>query len=161
MMIPMNQEKELQQEIAAQTSAFSDKSKDINTSLHIMAAHLHRYKSELHRVEYLLLELQSTKFDKTAAAASTAAGRLRKESNGADFTHYNTTATKKGQDDYEEEDVKSKIEQLLSQLSAITSFSDELERKVQNILTLVNLSLSLDMISPSNEPHPQPRHYDI
>lgn len=34
-----------------------------------------------------------------------------------------------------------KVDHLVSQLNAIKSFSDELERKVQNILALVMLSL--------------------
>lgn len=107
-------EKQLQKEIAAQTSAFSDESKDINTALHIMAAHLHRYKSELHRVESILSELRSPKFD---------AGSLKGEGGDSTMTEGNME--------------NHKVQQLMSQLSAITSFSDELERKIQNILTLL------------------------
>ncbi|KAH6890269.1 hypothetical protein B0T10DRAFT_314938 [Thelonectria olida] len=62
-------EKQLQKETAADTSAFSHESKDINTSLHTMAAHLYRYKSELHRVENILSELRSAKFATIGNAA--------------------------------------------------------------------------------------------
>jgi hypothetical protein len=106
-------------EIANETSAFSDGSKDINTSLHIMAAHLHRYKSELQRVEFILSELLSSKFDTTSAAGEGAAA--------------STSATDRD---------SLKGEQLISQFNAIVSFADEMERKVQNILTLVSSASS-------------------
>ena len=80
-----------------------------------MAAHLHRYKSELHRVECILSELNSPKFE---------------------------TFDIVGEDTYRrvgEHQDSLKLEQLMTQLSAIMSFSNELERKVQNILTLVRL----------------------
>lgn len=77
-----------------------------------MAAHLHRYKSELHRVEFILQELSSMSSDASLP--------------GTD----NVKATS--------DTDRPKVGQLKSQLSAITSFSDELERKVQNILTLVS-----------------------
>lgn len=79
-----------------------------------MAAHLHRYKSELHRVESILSELRSSKFDTL------------------DATGEDISRTVEHQDNL-------KIEQLISQLASIISFSNELERKVQNILTLVRL----------------------
>ncbi|KAF6828946.1 hypothetical protein CMUS01_08378 [Colletotrichum musicola] len=103
-------EKQLQNETAADTSAFSLRSKDINTSLHTMAAHLHRYKSELHRVESILRELQSAKFS-TGDKVGNAESNMPQDS--------------------------LKIDHLMSQLNAIRSFSDELERKVQNILALL------------------------
>ncbi|KAK5633904.1 hypothetical protein RRF57_009618 [Xylaria bambusicola] len=106
-------EKQLQHEIAAETSAFSNESKDMNTSLHIMAAHLHRYKSELHRVETILSELKSSKFTITDTLDNSTLGE---------------TSDNQG---------SINIEQLISQLSAILSFSNELERKLQNILTLL------------------------
>ncbi|KAI0430425.1 hypothetical protein F5Y09DRAFT_307788 [Xylaria sp. FL1042] len=105
-------EKQLQQEIAAETSAFSNESKDMNTSLHIMAAHLHRYKSELHRVETILSDLASCKFS----------------TNTPDENTLWETSDNQG---------SFNIEQLVSQLSSILSFSSELERKLQNILTLL------------------------
>jgi hypothetical protein len=76
-----------------------------------MAAHLHRYKSELNRIETVLSELQPPVFD---AAPSTD----QRSPSGDNMEG-------------------PKVLQLISQLSAIISFSDELERKVQNILTLV------------------------
>ncbi|KAF6817729.1 hypothetical protein CPLU01_13504 [Colletotrichum plurivorum] len=103
-------EKQLQNETAADTSAFSLRSKDINTSLHTMAAHLHRYKSELHRVDSILRELQSAKFS-TGDEVGNAESNMPQDS--------------------------LKIDHLMSQLNAIRSFSDELERKVQNILALL------------------------
>lgn len=83
-----------------------------------MAAHLHRYKSELDRVECILSELQSPKFD-TLDTAGKAIARTTGE-------HQDSL----------------KIEQLMTQLKVIMSFSNELERKVHNILTLVKLLYS-------------------
>jgi hypothetical protein len=71
-----------------------------------MAAHLHRYKSELHRVECILSELQSPKFDALDSAD--------------------------GEKTTEEQQDRLKIEQLMTQLSVIMSFSNELERKIHN-----------------------------
>lgn len=78
-----------------------------------MAAHLHRYKSELHRVENILLELHLSKFDLSVEGSE------------------GKTNTANQQDGL-------KIDQLLAQLGSINGFSDEIERKVQNILTLVS-----------------------
>ncbi|KAK1999885.1 hypothetical protein LX36DRAFT_459217 [Colletotrichum falcatum] len=103
-------EKQLQKETAADTSAFSLQSKDISTSLHTMAAHLHRYKSELYRVETILCELQSAKF---------------------------SILDQSGKPNANKPQDSLRIDHLTSQLNAIKSFTDELERKVQNILALL------------------------
>nr|CEG03678.1 unnamed protein product [Fusarium acuminatum CS5907] len=78
-----------------------------------MAAHLHRYKSELNRVESILCELQSAKFS-IADQSSNPKSNMPQDS--------------------------LKIDHLMSQLNAIRGFTDELERKFQNILALVILS---------------------
>ncbi|KAH7305322.1 hypothetical protein B0I35DRAFT_484072 [Stachybotrys elegans] len=107
-------EKKLQEEIERQSSAFSTESKTINTALHTMAAHLHRYKSELSRVEFILNELKSPKF-------STHADPLEKPLAATD----------------DRDPTRFQIDRLVSQLSAIMSFAGELEKKIQNILTLL------------------------
>lgn len=78
-----------------------------------MAAHLHRYKSELHRVEGILSEVQSSKFDTLDVSDDNVSKTNQKYQDGVSIEH------------------------LTSQLTAIVSFSNELESKIQNILTLV------------------------
>lgn len=114
------QEKQLQQEIANETSAFSERSKDINTALHIMAAHLHRYRSELQRVDFILTELLSSHFDTQLGT------RIDPALPGPSASPEND---------------RLKVEQLISQLKAITVFAGEMESKIQNILTLVRSKL--------------------
>jgi hypothetical protein len=81
-----------------------------------MTAHLHRYKSELSRIEYILVDMRSPKFSLT--------NRERPRDDGGNGAEYDAD--------------EIKIQRLMSQLNAITTFSDELERKTQNILTLVS-----------------------
>ncbi|KAK3385217.1 hypothetical protein B0H63DRAFT_180382 [Podospora didyma] len=107
-------EKHLQREIADETSAFSEVSKDINTALHTMAAHLHRYKSELQRIDLILTELLSFQFDTQQAASD---------------NHVQHVAITEAD--------KLKTERLLSQLHAMVIFVTEMERKIQNILALL------------------------
>ncbi|KAL8335391.1 hypothetical protein RB598_009541 [Gaeumannomyces tritici] len=106
-------EKQLQSEIGYHTPAFSDRSKDINASLHIMAAHLHRYKTELDRTELILQDVLSSRFG------------TRLTTSDADTDDSSVAA-----------DVM-KGERLKSQLRVILSFTDEMEKKIQNILNLL------------------------
>ncbi|KAK0644679.1 hypothetical protein B0T16DRAFT_199907 [Cercophora newfieldiana] len=109
-------EKDLQEEIASETSAFSNRSKDINSSLHLMAAHLHRYKSELQRIDLILTELLSPKFDPSFLVE--------------EGVHPKGLFVAQHSD-------RLKVENLISQLKAICSFADEIERKIKDILTLL------------------------
>lgn len=84
-------------------------SKALNAALHSMAAHLHRYKTELQRIELVLSDLR----------------KYRPE-----------TLDKDSQQMFDRE--QQKIEQLATQLNAIMSFSDEMEKNVQNTLALVS-----------------------
>ncbi|KAF5004451.1 hypothetical protein FDECE_9053 [Fusarium decemcellulare] len=104
-------EKSLQQVIADETSAFSTLSKDINKHLHIMAAHLHRYNSELNRLQYILEEIMKEQI----CEPTDPGGHTR-------------------------------LVQLMSKSNVIRNFCDELERKVQNILTLATNDRTLQAI---------------
>ncbi|KAI0815976.1 hypothetical protein GGR55DRAFT_675585 [Xylaria sp. FL0064] len=120
-------EKQLQQEIATETSAFSNESKDMNTSLHIMAAHLHRYKSELHRVETILSELTSCKFTTTSTSDE---NNLKETSDNENTLNF---------------------EQLVSQLRSILSFSSELEKETAKYPDIEDNKLSQTMAVESHE----------
>ncbi|KAJ4208275.1 hypothetical protein NW759_013712 [Fusarium solani] len=94
-----------------------------------MAAHLYRYKSELQRIEMVLSDLRKYRKEMTYKPKP-------KRRDGED----------RKQEDEKEEDEEDfppidrelqKIEQLASQLTAISSVSDEMEKKVQNILALL------------------------
>ncbi|KAI1635373.1 hypothetical protein F4809DRAFT_614503 [Biscogniauxia mediterranea] len=98
-------EKSLQEVIAQDSSAFSADSKNINKHLHTMAAHLHRYNSELNRLHYILDEIKNQEIYRPP--------------------------------EKDKEEVLSQLNQLVSKSNVIRSFSEELERKVQNILTLL------------------------
>jgi hypothetical protein len=118
------QEQNLQKEIDDETSAFSEGSKEINKDLHIMAAHLHRYKSELGRLGSILFEIMTRRVKMN--------GFVSRKTADQDIDRGNDSSS------VEEPDrERIRIEQLKLQLEAITDFSDEMGRKVQNILTLV------------------------
>lgn len=91
-----------------------------------MAAHLHRYKTELQRIDLVLSDLRKYRAEMTYKPKPKSRDR---EEHG------------KQEDDEEAfppiDRELLKIEQLASQLAAISSFSDEMESKVQNILALV------------------------
>lgn len=91
-----------------------------NKALHIMAAHLHRYSSELERLENILRELQSWHDNLSSV----------------------TDANKRDEvdDDYLQawRRVKLAYAQILSQLRATRAFGKELENKIDNILALVS-----------------------
>jgi hypothetical protein len=92
----------------------------INKALHIMAAHLHRYSSELERLENILRELLSWHESLSNLI----------ELNGRDEaleTHIQAWRC-----------AKLAYEQILSQLRAIRAFGKEIGRKIENILALVS-----------------------
>jgi hypothetical protein len=91
-----------------------------------MAAHLHRYSSELGRLEFIVSELLS-RYPEMSRTGATAV-------NGDSNSDSKSTLSAFSQSDTEE----LQLHQLMSQLKAIRSFGEELERKVQNILTLVS-----------------------
>ncbi|KAH6892444.1 hypothetical protein B0T10DRAFT_605179 [Thelonectria olida] len=111
--------KRLQQDISNETENFIDDSKTLNVSLHIMAAHLHRYKTELRRIGMVLSDRRTHREAMTDSSGS--------------------EETKENESSFPEIDRElQKIEQLDSQLTAMSNFSDEVEKKVQNILALVS-----------------------
>ncbi|KAI8650859.1 hypothetical protein NCS57_01420900 [Fusarium keratoplasticum] len=122
----------IQKEIANETEGFLSTSKALNAALHTMAAHLHRYKTELQRVDLVLSDLRRRRKEMTYKSRPK---QRHKEEDGK-------------QEDQEEEEEEEeefsptdrelqKIEQLASHLKIICCSSDEAERKVQNILALL------------------------
>lgn len=94
---------------------------NINRGLHSIAAHLHRYQSELKSLERIVVDLS---------------------------THYDCmkcgdTSEEKG--DMESENDTRSFGQILSQVEACYDFATELEKKAQNILALVRRRLSPDV----------------
>lgn len=92
----------------------------INKALHIMAAHLHRYSSELERLENILREFLSWHESLSSLIELN-------EGDEALETHIQTWRC-----------AKRAYEQILSQLRAIRAFGREIERKIENILALVS-----------------------
>lgn len=114
--------KRLQQDISNETENFIDDSKTLNVSLHIMAAHLHRYKTELRRIGMVLSDRRTHREAMTDSSGS--------------------EETKENESSFPEIDRElQKIEQLDSQLTAMSNFSDEVEKKVQNILALLFIQI--------------------
>ncbi|TAQ87716.1 hypothetical protein B7494_g3948 [Chlorociboria aeruginascens] len=110
----------LQKEIADEKSNFLNTSKGLSLPLHIMAAHLHRYKTELQRTEFILSDLLTHRPDMMTSNGP---------SGGDDALGSSISLSI----DRERE----KLEQLASKLKVISSFSNEIERKLQNILALL------------------------
>lgn len=88
-------------------------------ALHTMAAHLHRYKTELNRIGLILSDLRTHRQDMTHTPSP--------DGDEPD-DHFSPTVDREAQ----------RIEQLASLLTAISTFSDEMEKKIQNILALVS-----------------------
>ncbi|KAJ3459680.1 hypothetical protein MRS44_015753 [Fusarium solani] len=120
----------IQKEIANETEGFLDTSKLLNADLHTMAAHLHRYKTELQRVDLVLSDLRKHRKEMTYKPKPLPRGGVE---------------GKKQEDEKDEEGEEfppidrelQKIEHLSSKLTAVSNFSDEMEKKVQNILALL------------------------
>jgi len=91
----------------------------INKALHIMAAHLHRYSSELERLENVVLDIIRC-HDKL-------------------YCLVDLTENSRSSNEQDQGWVRGKLayEQILSQLRAIRAFGKELERKIENILALL------------------------
>lgn len=133
------QETNLQQQIENETEGFINTSKALNAALHTMAAHLHRYKTEVQRIDLVLSDLRKHCVEMTYKLNPKTRDREEHE-----------------KQEHEKEDDEEasppidrelqKIEQLESQLAAISSFSDEMERKVQNILALVSRTVHLSSL---------------
>jgi len=104
----MLQEKRLQEEMDSEQNTTESVS-TINRALHSIAAHLHRYRSELNSVEGIIAGL-STHY--TILCERGAEGDAGKASRG--------------------------FSQVLTQMQATNYFTQELEKKVQNILALVS-----------------------
>lgn len=125
----IDHERMLQREIANETEGFLNASKVLNAALHAMAAHLYHYKTELQRLEMVLSDLRKHRTEMTYKP------RLKRR-DGEDRKQ-----EEKNEEDQEEfppiDRELQKIEQLASRLAVISSVSDEMEKKVQNILALL------------------------
>jgi uncharacterized phage infection (PIP) family protein YhgE len=89
--------------------AFHEK---LNKALHAMAAHLHRYASELNSLVEILSDIEN--YHKTIHAL--------------DIDH----------DVFQAQRVENGLRQIASQLQPVKDFEAELEKKLQNILALVS-----------------------
>ncbi|KAH0536480.1 hypothetical protein FGG08_006661 [Glutinoglossum americanum] len=121
-------EKRLQEEMDTLNSlTSSDLSTGINKALHVMAAHLHRYGSELGRIEDIVLELSS---------------RHERSISLVDMADNERTASVA----HEWNRAKLGFEQIISHLRAVRNFGKELESKIKNILALVTNDKTMQAI---------------
>lgn len=91
----------------------------MNKSLHIMIAHVHRYRSEISRLEDVLTEL-SSRYEKYFSFVDS--------KDDVDESVNRTSNLKQ---------VKLSYQQLMSHLRSVRSFHEESERESQSILALV------------------------
>ncbi|KAI8711948.1 hypothetical protein NCS52_01459900 [Fusarium sp. LHS14.1] len=120
----------LQELISNETEGFINTSKVLNAALHSMAAHLHRYKTELQRTGLVLSDLRRYRGEMT----------YKPNPKPRDREEYGKQEDEKEDDDEASPPIDrelQKIEHLASKLAAISSSVDEMERKVQNILALL------------------------
>ncbi|EEU41715.1 uncharacterized protein NECHADRAFT_87705 [Fusarium vanettenii 77-13-4] len=125
----ISHERTIQKDIANATEEFVNTSKVLNATLHAMAAHLYRYKTELKRVEMVLSDLRKYRKEMTyTPKPKRRDGEERKQEEEKE----------EGEDEFPPIDRElEKIGQLASQLTVISSMADEMEKKVQNILALL------------------------
>ncbi|RTE78478.1 hypothetical protein BHE90_007044 [Fusarium euwallaceae] len=123
----VSQEMTIQNEIANQTEGFLNTSKALNAALHAMAAHLHRYKTDLQRIDLILSDLRKHRRQMTYEPRP----KQRDEGKQED-------EEEEGEEGFSPTDRElEKIEQLASYLKIICCSADEAERKIQNILALL------------------------
>ncbi|KAM6511818.1 hypothetical protein FALCPG4_016810 [Fusarium falciforme] len=122
-------ERILQREIANETEGFLNTSKVLNAALHAMAAHLYRYKTELQRVDMVLSDLRKHRKEMTYKPRPKRRDREDRKQE---------EENEENQEEFPPIDRElQKIEQLASRLTAISNISDEMEKKLQNILALL------------------------
>ncbi|KAF2264976.1 hypothetical protein CC78DRAFT_216414 [Lojkania enalia] len=115
---------------------------ELNKSLHVMAAHLHRYSSELGQLEGILLELQE-QHKKSRPAVNDKDVPGDNTANGIDLLddmdkRSTIDERKSGCESIEEwRRARNGFAQLLSQLRAVSISGRELESKIQNIVALL------------------------
>ncbi|UPL00261.1 hypothetical protein LCI18_011195 [Fusarium solani-melongenae] len=125
----VDHERILQREIANETEGFLNTSKVLNAALHTMAAHLYRYKTELQRVDMVLSDLREYRKEMTYKP---------KPKRGDRGDRKQEEENEENQEEFPPIDRElQKIEQLALRLTAISNISDEMEKKVQNILALL------------------------
>lgn len=100
-------ERRLQEEMDSEQNT-TESASTINRALHSIAAHLHRYRSELNSVEGIIADLS---------------------------THYTILCERGAKEDAEK--ASRGFRQVLTQIQATNHFAQELEKKVQNILALL------------------------
>ncbi|KAL2672724.1 hypothetical protein Neosp_013438 [[Neocosmospora] mangrovei] len=135
----MLQETNLQRLIADETEGFVNTSKVLNAALHSMAAHLHRYKTELQRIDLVVSDIRRNRGEMT----------YKQNPKPRDREEYGKQEDEKEEDEEASPPIDrelQKIEQLASKLAAISSSVDEMERKVQNILALVWIWVILTVV---------------
>jgi hypothetical protein len=87
-------------------------------ALHAMAAHLHRYASELNSLEEILSGIS----------------KYHKDTHSDDDTQNNFP------NEFQFKRIENGLQQVMSQLQPVKHFEEELEKKLQNILALVSLT---------------------
>lgn len=96
--------------------ADQNKHQELNKVLHAMAAHLHRYASELTSTEFTIENLETWHR----------------------YIHEKHPSDNEG----EYQEIEQNFSQVASQLQSIMCFEQELEKKIQNILALVSQFIS-------------------
>ena len=86
-------------------------------ALHAMAAHLHRYASELNSQDEILSGIS----------------KYHKDTHSDDGMH-------NFPNEFQFQRIENGLQQVVSQLQPVKHFEEELEKKLQNILALVSLS---------------------
>ena len=89
-----------------------------NQSLHCMAAHLHRYRSELRSLAHIVEDIRSYN------------------------SHLHNDFVDRGMRESSSlESIIAAIDQITSHVSGISTFRDELQQKIDNVLALVRAAL--------------------
>jgi len=87
---------------------------DMNKALHAMAAHLHRYASELSSISSTVSHISMHHA----------------------YVYSKRSLTSRNETEFDK--LEQNLNQILSQLQAVQNFEGELEKKIQNILALVS-----------------------
>ena len=110
--------------------AYSKFHEDLNKVLHAMASHLHRYASEISSLEETLTEITAHHKRFTARMAD------RHPPDGNDNPEKQTTSYE--QDTSHIQRIEDGLQQVALQLSPIKHFEQEIEKKLDTIMALVN-----------------------
>ena len=114
----------------ANYEAYSKFHEDLNKILHAMASHLHRYASEISSLEETLTEVTAHHKRFTAKMAD------RHPPDGSDSPEKQNSSHKS--DTSHNQRIQDGLQQVALQLSPIKHFEQEIEKKLETIMALVN-----------------------